>query len=65
VTNTLPIVAPKEHPVRRKLTVLSAAPVLAHHICSLADMPPPEGLDPLAPTFALHGPKEDLPDRSH
>ena len=30
VTNSVPFSVPRDHPVRRKLVVLSAAPVLAH-----------------------------------
>ena len=43
-----------DHPIRRKLVVLSAAPTLAHRIAELAGLPPPD-VSPEAPTFALTG----------
>ena len=45
---------PADHPMRRKLVVLSVAPMLAHHIAELSDLPPPD-IDPMAPTYAMHG----------
>jgi len=56
LTNTVPsIIAklPPEHRLRRKLTVLSVAPMLAHYICEHADLPPPD-LDPAVPMYAMH-----------
>ncbi|KAL1528018.1 hypothetical protein AB1Y20_009387 [Prymnesium parvum] len=42
------------HPMRRKLVVLSVAPIIAHHVARLSDLPPPD-FDPLMPTYALQG----------
>ena len=50
----VPLSAPPDHPIRRKLVVLSAAPTLAHRIAELAGLPPPD-VSPEAPTFALTG----------
>lgn len=57
VTNTLPTVIAQlspEHRLRRKVVVLSVAPMLAHYICEHADLPSPD-FDPLIPTYAMHG----------
>ena len=56
-TNTVPNVAttlPPAHPVRRKLVILSVAPIIAHHMAGLAGLPPPE-VDPSAPVYSMHG----------
>ena len=56
-TNTVPNVAttlPPAHPVRRKLVILSVAPIIAHHMAELAGLPPPE-VDPAAPVYSMHG----------
>lgn len=55
ITNSVPIMAslPKDHRLRRKLAVLSAAPILAHHICTLSGLPLPD-IDPREPTHSLH-----------
>jgi len=56
VTNSVSSVVPKlpaDHRLRRKLAVLSVAPVLAHHICELSGLPLPD-LDPLVPTYSMH-----------
>ena len=57
LTNTLPTLVtalPAEHKLRRKLAILSVAPLLAHKICEFAGMPPPD-INHLIPTFPLHG----------
>lgn len=57
LTNTVPTVIsslPADHNLRRKLVVLSVAPMIAHHICTLSGLPPPE-IDALVPTYPLHG----------
>jgi len=53
-TNSVPFSVPRDHPVRRKLVVLSAAPVLAHQVAKLARLPPPS-LDQMAATFPMTG----------
>ena len=56
-TNTVPNVAttlPPAHPTRRKLVILSVAPVIAHCLAQLAGLPPPE-VDPSAPVYSMHG----------
>jgi hypothetical protein len=55
ITNSLPVMAslPKDHRLRRKLVVLSAAPMLAHQICTLSGLPLPD-IDPREPTHSLH-----------
>ena len=57
VTNTLPTVTsqlPGDHRLRRKLVLLSIAPMLARYICEHADLPSPD-FDPMVPTYAMHG----------
>lgn len=57
LTNTLPTLStmlPASHRLRRKLAVLSVAPLLAHRISKLAELPPPD-VDPSVPTHPLHG----------
>jgi ribose-phosphate pyrophosphokinase len=58
MTNTTQQAAlPRDHPVRRKLVVLSAAPAVAHHIYSLVgagSVQRPE-IDPHAAIHAMHG----------
>jgi len=66
ITNTIQQAAlPRDHPVRRKLVVLSAAPVIAHHIYSIVG---PDGcnlqrpdIDPHAFVHAMHGTDEAHP----
>ncbi len=56
VTNSVPTVVsglPAGHKLRRKLAVLSVAPMLAHRICAHSGLPRPE-IDPEAPTYAMH-----------
>lgn len=55
ISNSVPIMAtlPKDHALRRKLAVLSVAPMIAHHICKLSGLPLPD-MDPQEPTHALH-----------
>jgi len=56
VTNTVASVTsklPADHGLRRKMAVLSVAPMLAHYICEHADLPLPD-VDPLVPTYAMH-----------
>jgi ribose-phosphate pyrophosphokinase len=62
VTNSIPFHIPRDHPVRKKLVVLSVAPVLAHQIAKLAGMPAP-ALDPMAATFPMAGAMFTGPDR--
>ena len=40
--------------IRRKLVILSVAPVIAHCLAQLAGLPPPE-VDPSAPVYSMHG----------
>ena len=56
VSNTVPTAAalPAHHKLRRKLAILSVAPMVAHHICELAGLPPPD-VDPRMPTHPIHG----------
>eukprot|EP00967_Tisochrysis_lutea_P101649 scaffold152648_cov31-Tisochrysis_lutea.AAC.1 len=63
VTNSIPFHIPRDHPVRKKLVVLSVAPVLAHEIAKLAEVPPP-ALDPMAATFPMAGAMFTGPERS-
>ena len=56
VTNSVPDLSaklPADHKLRRKIAILSVAPLLAHQVCELAGLPTPD-LDPLVPTYALH-----------
>lgn len=56
-TNTVANVAsalPVSHPARRKLAILSVAPILAHHMAEIAGLPAPE-IDPATPVFSMHG----------
>ena len=55
VTNTVPVMSslPKDHNLRRKLEILSVAPMLAHHICALSGLPPPD-IEAREPTHSLH-----------
>lgn len=55
-TNSVPTVItglPAGHKLRRKLAVLSVAPLLAHRIAALAGLPRPD-VDPAVPTYAMH-----------
>ena len=57
LTNTLPTLStmlPATHKLRRKLAILSVAPLLANRICDLAGLPAPD-VDPNVPTHPLHG----------
>ena len=45
---------PVSHPARRKLAILSVAPILAHHMAEIAGLPAPE-IDPATPVFSMHG----------
>jgi len=56
LTNTVCTVSsklPADHRLRRKMAVLSVAPMLAHYVCEHADLPLPD-LDPLVPIYAMH-----------
>ena len=56
VTNTVSTVTsklPADHKLRRKMAVLSVAPMLAHYVCEHAGLPVPD-IDPMVPRNALH-----------
>ena len=56
VTNTVSTVTsklPADHKLRRKMAVLSVAPMLAHYVCEHAGLPVPD-IDPMVPMNALH-----------
>ena len=52
--STLSTMLPASHKLRRKIAILSVAPLLANRICTLAGLPPPD-VDPDVPTHPLHG----------
>jgi hypothetical protein len=56
VTNSVSTVTsklPADHKLRRKMAVLSVAPMLAHYVCEHAGLPLPD-IDPMVPMNALH-----------
>ena len=57
LTNTLPTLVtglPASHKLRKKLEILSVAPLVAHRMCEFAGLPPPD-VSAYTPTFPLHG----------
>ena len=53
ITNTVHTSLPANHPLRRKLAILSVGPMLAHHLCLVSGLPLPD-IDALEPLHPLH-----------